>query len=287
MSIIDIMNKNIFNENIEKKPNIDDTNECLICYKNNISKNLCCCICNKSFCIDCCIALKSRLIAFYKPEDIKKPTDDILSNTEADLIDTKSRICVSYDCCYCRTENNINIDDFTLEETRKLYRYECVLSNKRNEAIGKYTNDFNNIISSQSNMLLHINRNLNEKDVIKYLINNVDNLKKENNKLKLLENEIQSRKDENKELKNTIEDYKRELRIIRDHRVDEITEYNKIVMKYREAQIFINTMANDFNNTIDAIHTMAKNKKYKDIKKYIDGFLDLHITFKGANIISK
>lgn len=121
----------------------NESNECLICNNNEISKNLHCYICKKSICLSCCNNLKSRNTVLFK---------------------IKRQVFVKYDCPYCRHSNNKHIKLFD-----------------KNEIVDILIDTLMQLTITQSNDKLNIDIITNLENKINNLSNEINILRNSNN----------------------------------------------------------------------------------------------------------
>ena len=138
-------------------------NICNICYNNKYSENLKCDKCINVICLDCCNKLNSRRTIY-----------------------TENNIRIKFNCPYCRTNNEKEIESFDIKELNLIYKNNLI----------QYINAYNNNIEYLNEIY-----KLNEKNEI---------LKNENEKLISNTNKVININQENIEnFYNLLDKYKK------------------------------------------------------------------------------
>jgi hypothetical protein len=203
--------------------------------------------------------------------------------TETDVMkytENKGTSVICYDCPYCRSRNNKNIEVFSKEEIIQLIYKDNVEYYKLNNKVAEYRNQINRLQEESINIDFFLDKDHTDAKIIKTLVRELEDLKKTNMELVEIQYDNINKNNEIFDKNVYIRKLKTEMILLKQQRNKEIIEYNDMVFKINEMKAILNGFSNQHNLLYNETKVLIDKKKWKDLFRLYKNDITVEIQFK-------
>jgi hypothetical protein len=194
--------------------------------------------------------------------------------------ENKGTSVICYDCPYCRSRNNKNIEVFSKEEIIQLIYKDNVEYYKLNNKVAEYRNQINRLQEESINIDFFLDKDHTDAKIIKTLVRELEDLKKTNMELVEIQYDNINKNNEIFDKNVYIRKLKTEMILLKQQRNKEIIEYNDMVFKINEMKAILNGFSNQHNLLYNETKVLIDKKKWKDLFRLYKNDITVEIQFK-------